>query len=336
MYSGKGNLGRGNITFLILFVVAALLLVVFLVAGCGQDTGSSAGAGTQIPTQSGTDNKQGGQGSSASTIQIRGSDSEVNLVQRLAELFMDENSGVQIAVTGGGSGTGIAALIDDTTDIANSSRPMKQEEFDQAKANGVDAVPVRFAVDGVAVIVNENNPLVTLSVEEIGAIFRGDITNWKEVGGEDSPIGIYGRQSNSGTYVFFMEQVLQGDYTPHMRNMGGNADIVEAITTDKTGIGYVAIGYVTDGGSVRTGIKPMNVSRKPGETGFTPIELENITSGKYPITRPLYQFINGQPTGALKDFIMFELSDRGQEIVLEQGFYPITDEDREFNKNSLK
>ena len=320
MYSGKGNLGRGNIAFLFVFLAAALILVVYVMTGCGQDSPGGAETGEQ----------------SASTIQIRGSDSEVNLVQRLAELFMDENTGVQIAVTGGGSGTGIAALIDNTIDIANSSRPMKQEEFDQAKANGVDAVPVRFAVDGVAVIVNENNPLDTLSVKEIGAIFRGDITNWKEVGGEDSPIGIYGRQSNSGTYVFFMEQVLQGDYTPQMRNMGGNADIVEAITSDKTGIGYVAIGYVTDGGSVRAGIKPMNVSRKPGETGFTPIKLENITSGKYPITRPLYQFINGQPAGALKDFIMFELSDRGQEIVLEQGFYPITDEDREFNKNSLQ
>lgn len=332
--SGKGNPGRGKVSLIFLAVLTVLLLVVSVMAGCGQDSGGSAGTGTQ--QSSGTENNQGAQGSAASTIQIRGSDSEVNLVQRLAELFMDENSGVQIAVTGGGSGTGIAALIDDTIDIANSSRPMKQEEIDQAKANGVEAVPVRFAVDGVAVIVNENNPIGILSVEEIGAIFRGDITNWKEVGGEDAPIGIYGRQSNSGTYVFFMEQVLQGDYTPQMRNMGGNADIVEAVTTDKTGIGYVAIGYVTDGGSVRAGIKPLDVSRNPGETGYTPIELENITSGKYPITRPLYQFINGQPTGALKDFIMFELSDRGQEIVLEQGFYPITDEDREFNKNSLK
>lgn len=249
---------------------------------------------------------------------------------------MEENSGVQIAVTGGGSGTGIAALIDDTIDIANSSRPMKQEEIDQAKANGVEAVPVRFAVDGVAVIVNENNPVDTLSVEEVGAIFRGDITNWKDLGGEDTPINTYGRQSNSGTYVFFMEQVLKGDYTPQMRNMGGNADIVEAASTDRTAIGYVAIGYVTDGGQVRSGIKPLNVSKNPGETGYTPIELANITSGNYPITRPLYQFINGQPTGALRDFIMFELSDEGQQIVLDQGFYPITDEDREFNKNNLQ
>ncbi|MEW5920102.1 MAG: phosphate ABC transporter substrate-binding protein [Bacillota bacterium] len=324
MYSGRGNTGRGKFFLPFLFVVVALLLAVSVPVGCGQGTGTSADAAKQ------------GKSTAAATIQIRGSDSEVNLVQRLAELFMEDHPGVQIAVTGGGSGTGIAALIDGTIDIANSSRPMKEEEINQARRNGIEPVPVRFAVDGVAVIVNESNPVETLSVAEIGAIFRGDITNWREVGGEDSPIGIYGRQSNSGTYVFFMETVLQGDYTPQMRNMGGNADIVEAVTTDKTGIGYVAIGYVTDGGSVRPGIKPVKVSRNPGETSYTPIELENITSGKYPITRPLYQFLNGRPEGAVKDFIMFELSDRGQKIVLEQGFYPITDEDRKFNENSLK
>lgn len=311
---------RGNGLFLFIFVLPVLIVLAITVLG---------GCGTQPKTPS---EKQAG----SQSIQIRGSDSEVNLVQRLAEVFMEEYKDVQIAVTGGGSGTGIAALIDGTIDIANSSRPMKEEEIEMARKNGIEPVPVRFAVDGVAVIVNAGNPVETLSIEEIGAIFRGEITNWKEVGGEDLPIGIYGRQSNSGTYVFFMESVLKGDYSPQMRNMGGNADIVEAVNTDKTAIGYVAIGYVTDGGVVRSGIKPLDVSRNRGEAGYSPLILENITGGKYPITRPLYQFLNGKPEGALKDFIMFELSERGLEIILAQGFYPITDEDRIFNENSLK
>ncbi len=331
--------------FLFTFVLLVLVVLTVSMTGCGTQAKAPEPQAKAPETQAKAPETQakapettGGQGTQAGpqSIQIRGSDSEVNLVQRLAEVFMEENKNVQIAVTGGGSGTGIAALIDGTIDIANSSRPMKEDEINLARKNGIEPVPVRFAVDGVAVIVNAGNPVEALSVTEIGAIFRGEITNWKEVGGEDSPIGLYGRQSNSGTYVFFMETVLKGDYSPQMRNMGGNADIVEAVSADKTGIGYVAIGYVTDGGKVRPGIKPVNVSKNPGETGYSPIILENITGGKYPITRPLYQFLNGKPEGAIKDFIMFELSERGQKIILEQGFYPLTDEDKKFNENSLK
>jgi phosphate transport system substrate-binding protein len=285
----------------------------------------------------GDDQKElGGAKSGAVMIQIKGSDSEVNLVQKLAEEFMAENQQVQIAVTGGGSGVGIAAIIDGTIDIANSSRTMKNEEIEKARANGIDPVPVRFAVDGIAVIVNEKNPVGTLSVEEIGAIYRGEIKNWNEVGGENAKINLFGRQSNSGTYVFFMETVLKGDYSPEMRNMGGNADIVEAVKSDVTGIGYVAIGYTKEGDSVRPGIKVLDVSAEKGKPGVTPVELANITSGAYPITRPLYQFVAGQPQGAVRDFILFELSEKGEQIVLEQGFYPLSDADREFNKNSLK
>lgn len=268
-------------------------------------------------------------------IQVRGSDSEVNLVQALAEEFMGVNEDVQIAVTGGGSGVGIAALIDGTTDVANSSRPMSQEEIDQARARGVDPVPVRFAVDGLAVIVNENNPLDELTVEEIGAIFRGEISSWSEVGGGDAAINMYGRQSSSGTYIFFMQSVLQGDYTPEMRNMAGNADIVEGVSTDVTAIGYVAVGYALEGGSVRPGLKVLNVARDSGSAAVSPLELDNIIEGTYPISRPLYQFTDGMPGGAIKDFIQFELSERGQEIVLEQGFYPLRAEDRAANAENL-
>jgi len=320
-----------------LFVCGVVLLLILslALAGCS----SAPGQGEKVTGDAGEGGQQDpgkGSRSGAVMIQIKGSDSEVNLVQKLAEEFMAENPQVQIAVTGGGSGVGIAAIIDGTIDIANSSRPMKNEEIEKARANGIDPVPVRFAVDGIAVIVNEKNPVGTLSVEEIGAIYRGEIKNWSAVGGANAKINLFGRQSNSGTYVFFMESVLKGDYSPEMRNMGGNADIVEAVKSDVTGIGYVAIGYTKEGDSIRPGLKVLNVSQEKGKPGVTPVELSNITSGAYPITRPLYQFVAGQPQGALRDFVLFELSEKGQEIVLGQGFYPLSDADREFNKNSLK
>lgn len=301
----------------------ARLLVIVLLLGLGFASGCGA------PTAG----EEGGNRDGNGMIQVRGSDSEVNLVQRMAEEFMAENQEVQIAVTGGGSGTGIAALIDGTIDIANSSRPMKEEELEQARANNVEPVPVRFAVDALAVIVNESNPLDELSVEEIGAIFRGDIANWSELGGEAKEISLYGRQSNSGTYVFFMEEVLQGDYAPAMRNMGGNADIVEAVSNDKEGIGYVAIGYALENQEVRSGLKVLNVSDN-GEAA-SPLDKENIIAGVYPISRPLYQYLNGQPEGAIKDFIQFELSEQGEGIVLKEGFYPLRAEDLEANEKEI-
>lgn len=306
-------------------VVAVLALMVYL-AG----TGCSPSA-----TPAGGQEGQEGKGEKTALIQVRGSDSEVNLVQKLAEEFMSGKTGVQIAVTGGGSGVGIAALIDGIVDIAMSSRPMKEEEIGQAKANGIEPVPVRFAVDGLAVIVSEANPISKLTLEQLGAIYRGEINSWDQVGGEDKKINLYGRQSNSGTYVFFMESVLKGDYSPEMRNMGGNADIVEAVTGDLTGIGYVAIGYALEGDTVRKGIKVLEIAIDTGSQAVSPLDVGNITSGAYPITRPLYMYTAGQPEGAIKDFIMFILSEKGQQIVREQGFYPLRAEDVEANQKSL-
>ena len=143
-------------------------------------------------------------------IQVKGSDSEVNLVQRLAEVFMKKNPDVNIAVTGGGSGTGIAALINKTTDIANSSRDLSPKEEEAAKKAGVQPFRVIFATDGISVIVHPQNPITKLTLEQLGKIFKGEITNWKEMGGKDGKISLYGRQSNSGTYVFFREFVVKG------------------------------------------------------------------------------------------------------------------------------
>jgi phosphate transport system substrate-binding protein len=266
-------------------------------------------------------------------IQVKGSDSEVNLVQRLAEVFMKKNPDVNIAVTGGGSGTGIAALINKTTDIANSSRELNPKEEEAAKNVGLQPFRVIFATDGISVIVHPQNPINKLTLEQLGKIFKGEISNWKEIGGKDGKISLYGRQSNSGTYVFFREFILKADYSPHMKSMNGNAQIVEAIKKDKDGIGYVAVGYVVDPkGKVMPGIKVLNIAKDAQSEAYTPAKMDNVMSGKYPISRPLNQYLNGNPTGKLLNFIRFELSEEGQEIVRKEGFFPVQKNWMEFNR----
>jgi len=266
-------------------------------------------------------------------IQVKGSDSEVNLVQRLAEVFMQKNPGVNISVTGGGSGTGIAALINKQTDIANSSRELSAKEEEAAKKVGVNPFRVAFATDAVSVILHPGNPLSKLTIDQLGKIFKGEIGNWKEVGGPDLKISLYGRQSNSGTYVFFREFVLKGDYSQHMKSMNGNAQIVEGVQRDKAGVGYVAVGYVVgEKGEVKPGIKILNVAKDDKSEAFSPAKMENVMSGKYPISRPLNQYLNGQPTGKLLEFMKFQIGPEGQEIVKKQGFFPIQGNWIEFNR----
>jgi phosphate transport system substrate-binding protein len=275
----------------------------------------------------------GAEAQSQNMIQVKGSDSEVNLVQKLAEVFMQKNTGVNIAVTGGGSGTGIAALINKTTDIANSSRDLEPKEEEAAKKVGVTPFRVVFATDGISAIVHPDNPLNKLTLEQLGKIFKGDVTNWKEVGGPDEKISLYGRQSNSGTYVFFREFVVKGDYSPHKKSMNGNAQIVEAIQRDKAGIGYVAVGYVVDEkGVVKPGLKILNIAKDAKSEAYSPALMENVMSGKYPISRPLNQYLVGKPTGKLLDFVKFEIGEEGQQIVRKQGFFPVQKNWVEFNK----
>jgi phosphate transport system substrate-binding protein len=268
-----------------------------------------------------------------SLIQIKGSDSEVNLVQRLAEVFMKKHPDANIAVTGGGSGTGIAALINKTTDIANSSRDLSPKEGEEARKEGIQPFRVIFATDGISVIVHPQNPMSKLTLEQLGKVFKGEISNWKETGGKDAKISLYGRQSNSGTYVFFREFVVKADYSPHMKSMNGNAQIVEAIKKDKDGIGYVAVGYVVDEkGKIMPGIKILNIAKDAQSEAYSPAKMENVMSGKYPISRPLNQYLNGKPTGKLLNFIRFELSEEGQEIVRKEGFFPVQKDWMAFNR----
>ncbi len=264
----------------------------------------------------------------ADMIQIKGSDTLINLVQRLSEVYMYQNPGKVIAITGGGSGTGIAALINGKCDIANASRLMKAKEVDQANSAGVNPQRVVIAMDGLSVIVNSNNSVSQLTIDQLGKIFRGEVTNWSEIGGNDMPITLYGRQSNSGTFVFFREQVVKGDYSQKMNRMNGNAQIVEAVKQDASGIGYVGVGYVKEA----TGISVLKVAARAGAPYASPLNSDEVKSGVYPIARPLNQYVNGMPSGAVRDFIAFELSSEGQKIVEEEGFFPLPPEYREYNQ----
>jgi len=264
---------------------------------------------------------------SAEMIQVKGSDTIVNLVQKLAEVYMQKYPGVKIAVTGGGSGTGIAGIINKKCDIGNASRSISAKEIELAAAAGIDPSRVVIAIDGLSVIVNANNPVRQLTVEQIGAIFKGKVTNWSEVGGPNMPITLYGRQSNSGTYGFFREMVLKAEYSPKMRSMNGNAQIVEAVKADPTGIGYVGVGYVRGA----SGLTVLGVALKEGMPYASPLDQAAVDSGAYPIARPLYQYVGGAVEGAVLDFMKFETSAEGQGIVEKEGFFPITEEYRGLN-----
>jgi len=264
-------------------------------------------------------------------LQIKGSDTLINLVQKLAEEYMEKNPGKYIAVTGGGSGTGIAALTNKKCDIANASRLMKSKEIDMANQRGVNPKRVVIAMDGLSVIVNGRNSVDKLSMDQIGKIFRGEITNWQDVGGKNSPITLYGRQSNSGTFVFFRDAVVKADYSAKMNRMNGNAQIVEGVRSDSSGIGYVGVGYVKEA----RGITVLKVARSAKGDYASPLNADDVKSGEYPIARPLNQYIDGSTKGAIEDFIAFELSQEGQRIVEQEGFFPIPVDYEDFNEKSV-
>jgi phosphate transport system substrate-binding protein len=268
----------------------------------------------------------------AEEVLVKGSDTLLNLVQQLSEAYMDSHAGTTISVVGGGSGVGIAALIDGNVNIANASRKIKDKEVKKANDNGIKPVEIVIAIDGLAVITNPGNSTNELTVEQLGAIYRGEIKNWKEVGGPDMKINLYGRQPSSGTFVFFREFVLKGEYSPRMRQMTGNAQIVDAVKHDKSAIGYVGLGYVKGA----KGIKVLGIGerKKDGQIKYvsplvfiTPLKpgQKKPEPTDYPLTRPLFQYTNGTPAGIASDFIGFELSGGGQEIVEEVGFLKLSE-----------
>jgi phosphate transport system substrate-binding protein len=271
-------------------------------------------------------------------LQIKGSDTMVNLVQILAEEYMAKNPGTALAVLGGGSGTGVTAIINQTCDIANHSREWKQKEIDQAWEKGVKPRFFVIAVDGLSIIVNEKNPLEKLTLAELGAIYRGEVKNWKAVGGPDKPVSLYGRQSNSGTYVFMQEHVLGNkNYSTDMKEMNGNAQIIEGILQDEGGVGYVGVGYLFDkDGKVRKGLKVLTVAKDATAKAFSPLDKAAVDSGDYPVARPLYQSTIGKPAAAIADFIRFETGEEGQKIVEREGFFTIGAKHKEQNEENLR
>ncbi len=263
-------------------------------------------------------------------VEIKGSDTLVNLNQLWAEVFMEENEDTYISVTGGGSGTGIAALINDNTDIAASSREMKETEIEIARERGVTVWGFSVAIDALAVVVNRENPVDELTLSQLEAIFTGKIVDWSELGWEEGGgISVYSRQSNSGTYVFFNEAVMGGeDWAEGTKFLSGSASINDAIKTDRAAIGYYGVGYIEN-------VKPLIVSENEGSEGSSPLDLDAVSSGRYPLARPLFFYINGEPKGTVLDFLIFVLSKEGQSLVLEEEYYSIGEDLISLNEEIL-
>ena len=273
------------------------------------------------------------------SLVIKGSDTEVQLVSNLVEAFLEKNPGADISVTGGGSGVGIAALLNGEIDLANSSRKMENKELEQAKNKWLEIQEFILARDGLSIIVHPENTIQQLPVNQIAKIYKGEIANWKEVGGKDGKIVLYGRQSTSGTYVFFRNFVVQDDYSPEMRNMEGNQAIVDAVRADKNGIGYVGVGYVKDeNNQPRNDIKIIPVAKDKESAAVSPLNSEAVKQGEYPISRPIFQYLPRLPqkNSLLERFLHFEMSEQGQEIVKKAGFFSINEEDEQKNQQLLE
>jgi len=261
--------------------------------------------------------------SAKNSIQIKGSDTMVNLGQAWAEKYMQENPGDFAAVTGGGSGTGISSLISGTCDITMSSRNIKEKEIALAKARGINPFEIKVALDGLAVVVNPKNPISKLTLDQLAKIFTGKNTNWKELGGQDSKIVILSREVNSGTHVYFKEHVLRREdpngkeeFAPGALLLSSSQAIADEVAGNPAAIGYYGMGYISS--------KQKDVAvAKDDKSEYVVSTIENVINGKYPISRPLFLYTNGEPRGLVKKFVDYVLSKEGQDIVLKTDFVPI-------------
>ncbi|HMF44846.1 MAG TPA: phosphate ABC transporter substrate-binding protein [Polyangia bacterium] len=253
----------------------------------------------------------------AGTVTVKGSDTMVVLGQRWAEEYMKKNPKTVIQVTGGGSGTGISALINGTTDICEASRSMKDAEKKQVQEkSGAAPIETVVAKDGLSVYVHESNPISELSMAQLKLIFTGKATSWKDVGGPDAKIIPYSRENSSGTYVFFKEHVLENaDYTPRAQNMPGTAAVVNAVSKEKFAIGYGGAAYAK-------GIKIIKIKKDPAGPAIAPSDA-TIHDGSYPLSRPLFFYTRTKPSEDIKAFTDWVLSKEGQQIVTKVGYFPI-------------
>lgn len=266
-------------------------------------------------------------GNSGRTIQNKGSDTLVNLALAWAERYRTIQPDLSIAVTGGGTGTGIAALINNTVDIANASRHMKDDEIEAAKANGITPVEFTVAIDALAIIVNPANPINQLTIDQLADIYTGKITNWQEVGGNDAPIVLLSRETNSGTHVYFLEQVVRkGDkenkeiFAPQTLLMPSSVGIASEVRRNPNAIGYDGFGYV-DPEHEKLIAVAVDV-----DSPYVLPSVETGADGTYPIARGLYMYTSGEPSGAIQAYLDWILGPEGQTIVAELGFVPLPKE----------
>jgi len=286
-------------------LLTSFLFFFFFLASCGSSGNSSASVSPE------------------NYIENKGSDTIVNLALAWAEKYRSDYPNVRISVTGGGSGTGIAALVNGTVDIANASRKIKDEETDEAKTNGVEPVEHIIARDAIAVIVNPNNPVSELTLQQISDIYSGKYTNWQEVGGEDRPIVRLSRETNSGTHVYFLETVLRlgskEDKTLFSMDtllLPSSEGIISEVRDNPNAIGYDGLGYVPDD------LKTIAIAKEAGGAYVLP-SIETVNDKTYAIARDLYMYTNGEPTGIIKEYLDWILSDEAQLIVAELGFVPV-------------
>jgi len=262
-------------------------------------------------------------GKDESSIQVKGSDTMVNLGQAWAEKYMEENPEDFVAVTGGGSGTGLSSLISGSCDIAMSSRNIKDKEIALAKQKGINPFEVKVALDGLAVVISPANPVNKLTLDQLAGIFTGRMSNWKDVGGKDEKIVILSREVNSGTHVYFKEHVLRNnnpngkeEFTPSALMLSSSQAIADEVAANSAAIGYYGMGYIS------SKQKTIAVARDDKSEYVEP-SIENVLSGKYPVSRPLFLYTNNQPQGLIKKFVDYALSREGQEIVIKTDFVPV-------------
>jgi phosphate transport system substrate-binding protein len=228
---------------------------------------------------------------------------------------MKKNPNAVIQVTGGGSGVGITALINGTTDICDASRPMKSTEIEKLKARyNTLGVEIPCAKDGVTIFLNEANKVNELTLKQISDIYTGKIRNWKELGGNDAEIRLYGRENSSGTYTYLHDEVVKADYSTSVQSLPGTAAVVNAVKKDVNGIGYGGAAYAV-------GVKYAKVKKDANSQGYVP-SAENIGKGLYPITRYLYMYMRNRPTGETKKYVDWILGAEGQNVVVEVGYFP--------------
>jgi phosphate transport system substrate-binding protein len=281
-------------TALTLGITSALVAGALALTGCGSTASTPAGGATTTgPT---------------GTITVSGSDTMVNMAQAWADAFQTANSGVTIAVKGGGSGVGIAALLNGTVDFADASRTMKSEEVTQATTKNINPVATKVARDGVAIIVNKANPVENLTLEQLGKIYLGTIKNWKDVGGPDAAITLISRDPSSGTYEFMTGKVLLGGkFAASTKLLASTQAVADEVASDPNAIGYIGVGYES------AAIKVIGV-------GGIKASSSTVKDETYPLWRFLYMYSNGEPTGAAKAYIDWIVSPAGQKIVTDQGF----------------